>query len=73
MSVFPDSWQAAFAHCYFFRYLGLALAFGIHGSLCNWLKLYGLAGAMVIAVTPYTWLEMKQESKKRLKSQLTNL
>ncbi|CAH1393860.1 unnamed protein product [Nezara viridula] len=73
VSVFPDSWQAAFAHCYFFRYLGLALAFGIHGSLCNWLKLYGLAGAMVIAVTPYTWLEMKQESKKRLKSQLTNL
>lgn len=73
VAVYADGWQAAFANCYFFRYLGLALSFGIHGSLCNWLKLYGLAGAMVLAVAPYTWLEIKQDSKRKLKCQLSNL
>ncbi|KAL1114841.1 hypothetical protein AAG570_007665 [Ranatra chinensis] len=73
VSVYPESWQAPFAHSYFFRYLGLAVAFGTHSSLCNWLKLYTLAGAMLIAVTPYTWLEVRHESRRKLKSQLSNL
>ncbi|XP_075217840.1 protein unc-93 homolog A [Lycorma delicatula] len=73
ISVHPDSWQAPVAHSYFFRYLGLALAFGLHGAVCNWLKLYGLAGAMVLAVTPYTWLEMRLDAQRKMKAQLSTL
>ncbi|BES90089.1 Hypothetical protein NTJ_02896 [Nesidiocoris tenuis] len=73
VSVYPDAWQAPFAHCYFFRFLGLAFTFGIHSSLCNWVKLYGLTAAMVIAVLPYTWLEMKHDARRRLKAQMAAL
>ncbi|PSN37175.1 hypothetical protein C0J52_20662 [Blattella germanica] len=73
VTVFPDSWQAPLAHCYFFRFLGLALALGLHGGVCNWLKLYSLAVALVLAVAPYTWLEMRLESRRRLKSHLAAL
>ncbi|KAJ9576175.1 hypothetical protein L9F63_006997 [Diploptera punctata] len=73
VTVYPDSWQAPLAHCYFFRFLGLSLAFGLHGGVCNWLKLYALATALVLAVAPYTWLEMRLESRRRLKTHLTAL
>jgi len=73
VTVYPDSWQAPLAHCYFFRFLGLSLAFGLHGGVCNWLKLYALAATLVLAVAPYTWLEIKLESHRRLKTHLTTL
>jgi hypothetical protein len=73
VTVYPDSWQAPLAHCYFFRFLGLSLAFGLHGGICNWLKLYALAATLVLAVAPYTWLEIKLESHRRLKTHLTTL
>ncbi|PNF36999.1 hypothetical protein B7P43_G08046 [Cryptotermes secundus] len=73
VTVYPDSWQAPLAHCYFFRFLGLSLAFGLHGDVCNWLKLYALAATLVLAVAPYAWLEMRLESRRKLKTNLTNL
>ncbi|XP_021936345.1 protein unc-93 homolog A isoform X2 [Zootermopsis nevadensis] len=73
VTVYPDSWQAPLAHCYFFRFLGLSLAFGLHGGVCNWLKLYALAAALVLAVAPYTWLEMRLESHRKLKTRITTL
>ncbi|XP_069671527.1 protein unc-93 homolog A isoform X1 [Periplaneta americana] len=73
VTVYPDSWQAPLAHCYFFRFLGLSLAFGLHGGVCNWLKLYALAAALVLAVLPYTWLEMRLESRRRFKTHLATL
>ena len=73
VTVYPDSWQAPLAHCYFFRFLGLSLAFGLHAGVCNWLKLYALAATLVLAVVPYAWLEIKLESRRRLKTHLTTL
>lgn len=73
VTVYPDSWQAPLAHCYFFRFLGLSLAFGLHGGVCNWLKLYALAAALILAVAPYTWLEMRLESHRKLKTHITTL
>ncbi|KAF6216669.1 hypothetical protein GE061_001015 [Apolygus lucorum] len=73
VSVYPDTWQAPFAHCYFFRYLGLAITFGIHNFFCNSVKLYGLTAAMIIAIVPYTWLEVRHEARRRLKLQMAAL
>jgi hypothetical protein len=73
VSLYPDATQAPFAHSYFFRYLGLAISFGVHGSLCNYVKLYALAGGMVIAITTYTCLEVKNRGQRKLKVQLSAL
>lgn len=72
-SVYPNTWQAAVGHNFFFRYLGLSLAFGLHGAVCNYLKLYALAGALVLATAPYTWLEIRIEQQRRVNAQLSTL
>lgn len=47
------------AHGYFFRYGGMALAFGLHGAVCNTAKLYSLSAALALAVVLYGWLEWR--------------
>ncbi|KAL0266512.1 UNVERIFIED_CONTAM: hypothetical protein PYX00_009026 [Menopon gallinae] len=72
--IYPDStWQIAFVHGNFFKFLGLSLAFGLHGSVCTWVKLYGLAATMVVGITPHILLEMKLEARRRTKSGLSTL
>lgn len=74
LNIYPDStWQAAFVHSYFFKFLGLSLAFGLHGAVCTWVKLYALAISMILGITPHTWLEMKLEAKRKMKSGLATL
>nr|CAD7201999.1 unnamed protein product [Timema douglasi] len=73
LNLYPDSWQAPLTHCYFFRCLGLAVAFGLHGEMCSFIKLYSLAGALVLAVAPYTWLEVKMDSRLRRNSNMATL
>ncbi|XP_017786741.1 PREDICTED: UNC93-like protein [Nicrophorus vespilloides] len=66
--LFPDNWEPAFANSFFFRFLGLGIAFGSHGLICNWLKLYFLGSAMLVAVVPFAWLEMRLENMRRVKN-----
>lgn len=72
--IYPDStWQIAFVHGNFFKFLGLSVAFALHGVVCTWVKLYGLAATMVIGIMPHIWLETKLEARRRTKSGLTTL
>ncbi|GLH07636.1 Uncharacterized protein GBIM_13094 [Gryllus bimaculatus] len=73
MDLYPDSWQAPLAQCHCFRCVGLAVAFGVHAGICNWVKLYALAGALVLAIGPYAWLEMKLDLRRKNKMDLASL
>jgi len=59
ISLYPDYWHGPMAHGYFFRYVGMALAFGLHSAVCNTTKLYCLSVALVVAVVLYGWLEWR--------------
>ncbi|XP_060865393.1 protein unc-93 homolog A [Metopolophium dirhodum] len=59
ISLYPDYWHGPMAHGYFFRYAGMALAFGLHSVVCNTTKLYCLSAALVVAVVLYGWLEWR--------------
>ncbi|XP_054280247.1 protein unc-93 homolog A [Macrosteles quadrilineatus] len=63
--IHPDTWQPAIGHHYFFRYLGLALAFSIHGAFCNQLKLYILAMVLILTAISYSILEWKLSQRPK--------
>ncbi|XP_046682872.1 protein unc-93 homolog A-like [Homalodisca vitripennis] len=59
IAIYPDTWQPAIGHHYFFRYLGLALAFSVHGAFCNHFKLYFLSVVLALTAVSYTVLEWR--------------
>ncbi|XP_050428070.1 protein unc-93 homolog A [Adelges cooleyi] len=66
ISLYPECWHGPMAHGYFFRYLGMSIAFGSHSVVCNTTKLYCLSAALVLAVVLYGWLELRlQQTGKR--------
>lgn len=65
---YPDNWESAFSNMAFFKFLGLSIAFGVHGLLCNYWKLYGLAFFMVLAVVPFAWLEVRLENIRKVRN-----
>ena len=64
-SLFPDFWEFPFSHHFFFRYVGLFVAFAYHGFLCTSVKLYIMCVMLLLAVFPYAWLEMKLDVRSR--------
>ncbi|XP_050548915.1 protein unc-93 homolog A [Daktulosphaira vitifoliae] len=72
ISLYPEVWHGPMAHGYFFRYLGMSMAFGLHSILCNTIKLYCLSAALVLAVFLYGWLEwrLQQTGKRRRMARL---
>ncbi|XP_058799411.1 UNC93-like protein isoform X2 [Phymastichus coffea] len=54
-----SSWQGPLASSLFWRWLGLALALGLHGLVCTRLRVLGLATMLVLSVLPYSWLEIR--------------
>ncbi|KAK6640650.1 hypothetical protein RUM44_012347 [Polyplax serrata] len=74
LHIYPDStWQVAFVHGNFFKFLGLSVALGLHGVLSTRVKLYALAFFMIVGIAPHTWLEMKLAAKRKMKSALSTL
>ncbi|KAK6636518.1 hypothetical protein RUM43_010180 [Polyplax serrata] len=74
LHIYPDStWQVAFVHGNFFKFLGLSVALGLHGVLSTRVKLYALAFFMILGIAPHTWLEMKLAAKRKMKSALSTL
>lgn len=70
VSLFPDCWEFAFSHNFFFRYLGLCSAFAYHGFLCTSVKLYVMCAMLPVAVLPYAWLEIKLDSIRSARKSL---
>lgn len=70
VSLFPDYWEFPFSHNFFFRYLGLSIAFAYHGYLCTSVKLYIMCGMLLMAVFPYAWLEVKLDSRQNTRKNL---
>lgn len=65
VSLFSDFWEFPFSHHFFFRYVGLFVAFAYHGFLCTSVKLYIMCAMLLLAVFPYVWLEMKLDTRSR--------
>ncbi|KAL1454124.1 hypothetical protein WDU94_010405 [Cyamophila willieti] len=63
--LYPEYWQGPFAHSFFFRYLGLALSFGLHECVCNAIKFYALTLALGLSVTAFACLEVNIKHAKR--------
>ncbi|XP_046739394.1 protein unc-93 homolog A isoform X2 [Diprion similis] len=57
--LYPSTWQAPLSTSLFWRWLGLALALGLHGLVCTRIRILGLASMLLLSVTPYTWLEIR--------------
>lgn len=55
----PNSWYGPLAMSLHWRWLGLALALGLHGQVCTRVRIIALAGMLVLAALPYIWLEMR--------------
>lgn len=73
ISLYPDRWHGPMAHGYFFRYAGMALAFGLHGAVCNTTKLYCMSVALAVSVVLYGWLEWRlQLTGKRRRDAAAN-
>ncbi|GJQ75430.1 hypothetical protein Trydic_g23598 [Trypoxylus dichotomus] len=66
--LYMENWEPAFANSIFFRFLGMGFAFGVHGLLCNWCKVYLLGIFMIVAIVPYGWLEIKLENIRKVKN-----
>uniref|UniRef100_A0A8D9E3C5 Protein unc-93 homolog A n=2 Tax=Cacopsylla melanoneura TaxID=428564 RepID=A0A8D9E3C5_9HEMI len=63
--LYPEYWQGPFAHSFFFRYLGLALSFGLHECVCNSFKFYALTLALGLSVMAFSCLEVNIKAAKR--------
>ncbi|XP_012286401.1 UNC93-like protein [Orussus abietinus] len=59
LGLYPNSWQGPLSTSLFWRWLGLALALGLHGLVCTRIRVLGLAAMLVLSVTPYVWLEVR--------------
>lgn len=66
--LYADNWESAFAISVFFRFLGLSIAFAFHGVLCNYYKLYTLGICLLLAVVPFSWLEVRLENMRKVKN-----
>ncbi|XP_008478112.2 LOW QUALITY PROTEIN: uncharacterized protein LOC103514974 [Diaphorina citri] len=63
--LYPEYWQGPFAHSHFFRYLGLALSFGLHEGVCNGVKFYALTVTLLLSVAAFACLEVNIKHVKR--------
>ncbi|XP_051176499.1 UNC93-like protein [Leptopilina boulardi] len=59
LGLYTNSWQGPLATSLFWRWLGLALALGLHGLVCTRSRVLGLAAMLLLSVVPYTWLEIR--------------
>ncbi|EFN89403.1 hypothetical protein EAI_12473 [Harpegnathos saltator] len=59
MALYPNAWHGPLSTSLFWRWLGLALALGLHGLVCTRYRVVGLAATLVLAVVPYLWLESR--------------
>ncbi|XP_033208023.1 UNC93-like protein [Belonocnema kinseyi] len=59
LGLYTNSWQGPLATSLFWRWLGLALALGLHGLVCTRSRVLGLAVILLLSVVPYTWLEIR--------------
>ncbi|CAG9853593.1 unnamed protein product [Phyllotreta striolata] len=65
---YTNNGEAAFANFAFFKFLGLALFFALHGLLCNVWKLYAMSFVLVVAVVSFAWLEVRLENVRKVKN-----
>ncbi|KAG7205143.1 hypothetical protein KM043_005512 [Ampulex compressa] len=59
LGLYPNSWQGPLSTSLFWRWLGLALALGLHGLVCTRFRVLGLACMLLLAVVPYMLLEIR--------------
>ncbi|XP_052867915.1 uncharacterized protein LOC128273891 [Anopheles cruzii] len=64
-STHPNRFAEATSPLQALRFLGLAITFAGHGLLCEGPKIIILAILLVIAVVPYTMLELKLENQRK--------
>lgn len=66
MSLYPNAWQGPLSTSLFWRWLGLALALGLHGLVCTQYRVLGLATTLVLAVVPHLWLETRLSRRGKI-------